>query len=75
MKPPSSARSATAEPRLFNAETAEDAETAEEREWNPLSAFSAFEESGVTRQQVKGAVIVLGLLLLWTAWRLWRLPS
>jgi hypothetical protein len=29
----------------------------------------------VTRQQIKGAVIVLGLLLLWTAWKLFRLPS
>jgi hypothetical protein len=26
----------------------------------------------VTRQQVRGAVILLGLALLWTMWRLWR---
>jgi hypothetical protein len=26
-----------------------------------------------TRQQVRGAAILLGLALLWTAWRLWRL--
>jgi hypothetical protein len=29
----------------------------------------------VTRQQVRGAVILLGLALLWTAWRLWQLRS
>jgi hypothetical protein len=26
-----------------------------------------------TRQQVRGAVILLALVALWTAWRLWRL--
>jgi len=26
-----------------------------------------------TREQVCGAAILLGLALLWTAWRLWRL--
>jgi hypothetical protein len=26
----------------------------------------------MTKQQVRGAVILLGLALLWTAWRLWR---
>jgi hypothetical protein len=26
----------------------------------------------VTREQVKGAVILLGLALVFTAWRLWR---
>jgi hypothetical protein len=29
----------------------------------------------VTRQQIKGAAILLGLALLWTAWRLWQLRS
>jgi hypothetical protein len=28
-----------------------------------------------TRQQIQGAAILLGLALLWTAWRLWRLAS
>jgi len=27
----------------------------------------------VSRQQVRGAVILLSLALLWTVWRLWRL--
>ena len=27
----------------------------------------------MTRQQVRGAVILLSLALLWTVWRLWRL--
>jgi hypothetical protein len=27
----------------------------------------------LSRQQVKGAVILLSLALLWTVWRLWRL--
>jgi hypothetical protein len=26
-----------------------------------------------TRQQIRGAAILLALALLWTAWRLWRL--
>jgi hypothetical protein len=26
-----------------------------------------------TRQQIRGAVILLGLAFLYTAWRLWRL--
>ena len=26
-----------------------------------------------TKQQVRGAVILLGIALLWAAWRLWRL--
>jgi hypothetical protein len=26
-----------------------------------------------TKQQVRGAVILLGLVALWAAWRLWRL--
>ena len=26
-----------------------------------------------TKQQVRGAVILLGLMALWAAWRLWRL--
>lgn len=29
----------------------------------------------MTRQQIRGAVILLTLALLWTVWRLWRLPS
>jgi len=28
----------------------------------------------MTRQQARGAALLLGLLLLWTAWRLLRLP-
>jgi hypothetical protein len=27
---------------------------------------------GVTKEQVRGAVILLALALVWTAWRLWR---
>jgi hypothetical protein len=27
----------------------------------------------MSRQQVRGAVILLSLALLWTMWRLWRL--
>jgi len=27
----------------------------------------------VTKQQIRGAVILLSLALLWAAWRLWRL--
>jgi hypothetical protein len=27
----------------------------------------------MTKEQVRGAVILLALALLWTAWRLWRL--
>jgi hypothetical protein len=26
-----------------------------------------------SRQQVRGAVVLLAIALLWTAWRLWRL--
>jgi len=26
----------------------------------------------MTRQQIRGAVILLGLALLWTLWRLWQ---
>ena len=29
----------------------------------------------MTRQQVKGAAILLGMALLYTAWRLWQLRS
>jgi len=27
----------------------------------------------VTRQEIRGAIVLLALALLWTAWRLWRL--
>jgi hypothetical protein len=29
----------------------------------------------MTRQQIKGAAILLALALAWTLWRLWRLHS
>jgi len=29
----------------------------------------------VTRQQVRGAAILIFVILLWTAWRLWRLST
>jgi hypothetical protein len=29
--------------------------------------------SQLTREQARGAAILLALALLWTAWRLWRL--
>jgi len=28
-----------------------------------------------TKEQIRGIVILLGLALLWTLWRLWTLPS
>jgi len=29
----------------------------------------------LTRQQVRGAGILLSMILVWTAWRLWRLRA